>query len=121
MAQKPEQSYDNICFTELAYDFNNLDSRKIEEKIKRRLKYYKLADYEKERVDYIMQLKNDLFTEISLQSKSKYFNKSSSDYADLADFDLKKMNIDFSEKYDQLTDANMIRILNIAVYLYYMR
>ena len=70
MAQKSEQSYDYICFSDLAYEVDFSDPREIEKKIKRRLKYYNLASYDQERVDYIRQLKNELNAEISLHSKS---------------------------------------------------
>ena len=119
--KKQEQTYDYICFSELAYELDILDIHKTENKIKRRLKYYNLASYDQARVDYIRQLKNDLLSEISLQSKSKYFSKSNTEYADLTDFDIEKMKLDFSKRHDQLTDLDMGRILNFAIYLYYLR
>ena len=121
MAQKSEQSYDYICFSDLAYEVDFSDPREIEKKIKRRLKYYNLASYDQERVDYIRQLKNELNAEISLHSKSKYYNKSSSNYADLTDFNIERMTADFLKKYDKIAKPDMTQILNFAVYLYYMR
>jgi hypothetical protein len=121
MDQKSEQSYDYICFSDLAYEFDFSDPKEAEKKIKQRLKYYNLGKYDQERVDYIRELKNDLYREISLQSKSKYFNKSKSNYADLADFNLEKMKSDLLEKYNKIDSSDMYGILNFAIYLYHMR
>ena len=121
MTQTSEQSYDFICFTDLAYEFDLSDRKEAEKKIKRRLKYYNLGKYDQERVDYIRELKNDLYQEISRESRSKYFNKSGSNYADLADFDVEKMKSDFCEKYKKINSADMMGILNYAIYLYHLR
>ena len=48
MTVKKGQTYDFICFTDLAYEFAFTEKAEIEKKIKRRLKYYKLAPYSKE-------------------------------------------------------------------------
>ena len=56
MTQTSEQSYDFICFTDLAYEFDFSDTKKAEKKIKRILKYYNLWEYDQERVDYIREL-----------------------------------------------------------------
>lgn len=45
MPQENEQTYDFICFTDLAYEFDFSDKKEAEKKIKRRLKYYKLGDW----------------------------------------------------------------------------
>ena len=91
MSHQNKYTYDLVCFTDLAYEFDFSDKKEAEKKIKRRLKYYKLGDYSQERVEYIRELKNDLYQEIGLQTKSKYFSKSKSNFADLADFKLEKM------------------------------
>ena len=115
------QTYDFICFTDLAYEFDFSEKKKIEQKIKRRLKYHKLGDYNQERVDYIRQLKDDLYSEISSNAKSKYFNKSESNYAELADFNIDQMASDFVKKYDKV-DGNELRgMINFAIYLYHLR
>ena len=121
MARQLKQTYDYICFSELAYEFDFSDHLEIEKKIKRRLKYYNLARYDQDRIDYIRLLKNDLRVEISLQSKSKYFNKSRSVYTDLTDFNIEKMTVDFSKKYDRIDASDMSQILKFVIYLYYMR
>ena len=121
MSQENEQTYDLICFTDLAYEFDFSDKKEAEKKIKRRLKYYKLGDYSQERVEYIRVLKNDLYQEISLQTKSKYFSKSKSNFADLADFKFEKMTTDYLDKYDKINESDMKGILNFAIYIYHMR
>ena len=121
MLQEYEHTYDLVCFTDLAYEFDFSDKKEAEKKIKRRLKYYKLGDYSQERVDYIRELKNDLYREIGLQTKSKYFSKSKSNFADLADYKFEKMTADYLQKYNKINESDMKGILNFAVYLYYMR
>lgn len=98
MEQDTQQTYDLICFTDLAYEFDFSDKKEAENKIKRRLKYYKLGNYNQERIEYIRVLKNDLYAEISLGTKSKYFQKSRSNYADLQDYKLENMKIDYLKK-----------------------
>jgi hypothetical protein len=121
MEQANQQTYDLICFTDLAYEFDFSDKKETERKIKRRLKYYGLGDYNQERTEYIRALKNDLYAEISLGSKSSYFQKSKSHYADLEDYKFEKMKLDYLKKYDSITEDDMNGILNFAIYLYHMR
>ena len=121
MDQANQQTYDLICFTDLAYEFDFLDKKEAEKKIKRRLKYYKLGNYNQERIEHIRALKNDLYAEIALGNKSKYFQKSKSNYADLEDYKFEKMKLDYLEKYDLISENDMSGILNFAIYLYHMR
>lgn len=119
MEEKP--TYDFICFSELAYEFDFSNKKEIENKIKRRLKYYKLEVYNQERIDYIRQLKNNLYSEISLITKSKYFHKAKSNYADLEDFNVTQMTIDFSDKFSEINKEEILGMINFAVYLYHLR
>lgn len=121
MTDDKEQTYDFICFTDLAYEFDFSDKKEIEKKIKRRLKYHKLGNYNQERVDYIRQLKNDLHSEISRTTKSKYFHKSKSNYADLADFNIDQMTDDYYKKYDKVDKGELMGMINFSIYLYHMR
>ena len=121
MTEDKGQTYDFICFTDLAYEFDFAKKNETEKKIKRRLKYYKLGDYNQERVDYLRLLKNVLFSEISSGTKSKYFHKSKSNYADLNDFDLVRMRQDYINKYDKIDRNDMDGLINFAIYLYHMR
>ena len=121
MTEEKGQTYDFICFTDLAYEFDFSEKKEIEKKIKRRLKYYKLGDYKQDRVDYIRELKNDLYSEISKTTKSKYFHKSKSNYADLADFDFDRMTDDYNEKYDKMDKDELKGMINFAIYLYHLR
>jgi hypothetical protein len=73
--EEQENTYEFICFGDLAYEFDFSDRKEAERKIKRRLKYYHLGDYDQERVNYVRELKNDLYTEISLQSNQNTSKK----------------------------------------------
>ena len=121
MTQKKKETYDYICFTDLAYEFAISDRKDVEKKIKRRLKYYDLGDYDQKRVEYIRKLKNELVSEIRLTTKSRYFNKSKSEFADLADFDTQKMKVYFLDKFNEVSEPDMEGILNFAIYIYYLR
>jgi len=121
MAKKNIQTYDYICFTDLVYEFDFSDQKKIESKIKRRLKYYNLGKYNQERVDYLRQLKDDLYNEISQTKSSRYFHKSSSVYAELADFDIERMAADYLVKYRLIAKIELHGMINFAIYLYHLR
>jgi len=121
MTDDNAQTYDFICFTDLAYEFDFSDKKEIEKKIKRRLKYHKLGDYEQDRIDYIRQLKDDLYSEISRTTKSKYFHKSKSNYADLADFNIDRMTADYCKKYDKVDKDELMGMINFSIYLYHLR
>jgi hypothetical protein len=121
MDQTTQQTYDLICFTDLAYEFDFSDKIEAEKKIKRRLKYHKLGNYNQVRIDYIRALKNDLYAEIALGTKSNYFQKSKSNYADLEDYEFEKMKFDYQKKYDSISENDISGMLNFAIYLYHMR
>lgn len=116
-----KKTYDFICFSELAYELDFSNPKAIEKKIKRRLKYYNFGAYNQKHIDYIRELKDYLYQEISLKSKSKYYKKTASDYLELNDFDMKRLKLDTLKKYQEIDSADMDRILNFSVYLYYIR
>lgn len=116
-----DQSYNFICFSELAYEFNDSERKAVEAKIKRRLRYYKLGKYNREMVDYIRDIKNDLFNEISKVTRSKYYQKGDSGFADLLDFNVEKMVNDYLEEFPKMDKSEMQEMIHYAIYLYYMR
>ena len=119
--EENKMSYDFVCFTDLAYEFSSEEKKEIEKKIKRRLKYYNLGDYNQDKVDYIRQLKNELYTEIRLYNKSKYFQETSSRYASLDNFEISRMVTDYLTTFDKITEEDMYAMLNFAIYLYWLR
>ena len=121
MTEKKGQTYDFICFTDLAYEFAFTEKAEIEKKIKRRLKYHKLAPCSQQRVDYLRQLKIELHAEISSEAKSKYFHKLISRYSDLTDFDIDLMTTDFIKKYDKVDETDMKSFIGFAIYVYHLR
>ena len=120
MATLENQTYDFICFTDLAYEFNPSQKKEIEKKIRRRLKYHKLGPYNQVRVDAIRQLKNELLREISSYATSVYHTSSASGYADLKDFNLEQMTSDYGKRHDVSKDE-LRAMINFAVYLFYLR
>ena len=121
MSDNNNQTYDFICFTDLAYEFSAADQKKIENKIKRRLKYHKLGAYDQERVAYIRRLKDDLSSEISHPAKSKYYQKSNSEFSALDDFDRLRMTAEFNLKYPVINKNELMAMIDFAIYLLYLR
>jgi hypothetical protein len=121
MGKENNQTYDFICFSDLVYESDLSDKKEIEKKIKRRLKYHKLGDYQQERVDYIRNLKNDLHKEIASREQSGYFKKIPSEFAELADFNIAQMKSDYLGKYNTIKGEEMLAMLNFAIYSYHLR
>lgn len=114
-------TYDFLCFSDLVYEFDQDNSFQTEKKIRRRLKYYKLEPYKQERVDYIRQLKNELYSEINKNSKSIYFTKAHGRYAQPDDYNFELLKNDYLKKYSHIDEIDMVAIINLAIYLYYLR
>lgn len=114
-------TYNYVCFSDLAYEYNSEKSVQIEGKIKKRLKYYKLGPYKQEKVDYIRQLKNELYSEISKFDKSIYYNKSHGKFAHPSDYNFELLKSDYLKKYPLIDEKDMVAIINFAIYLYYLR
>ena len=115
------QTSDFIIFTDLIHEYNESKQKEVEKKIKRRLKYHKLGPYDQERVDYIRQLKNTIWTEIRLQKNSRYFKKTPSVYAEIEDFDIKQMLADYKKDYDKLSARDLRAMIGWAVHWYHTR
>lgn len=114
-------TYNFICFTDLLNERDLSQQETIEKKIKRRLKYYKLDAYDAKRVDYIRALKNELSTEVTQFSKSRYYQKSHSEYAALEDFDVTRMVSVYCEKYKDVEPQEMRAFIQLALYHFYLR
>jgi hypothetical protein len=118
---KNEMTYDYICFGDLAYEFNADEAKETEKKIKRRLRYYSSGGYDQNRVDYIRVLRNDLYHEITKCKKSQYYLGPTGKFAHPKDFEFEKLKKDYLEKYPEVTDHDMGRMINFAIYLFYLR
>lgn len=116
-----KETYDFICFSELAYEWDESDREKVEIKLKNRINKITNQKYNQNRVDYIRLLRNELFGEISLRNESKYFINNNLKYADLGDFDSNKMLLDFMKKYDQINETDLLNIIEMAIFLFYVR
>lgn len=115
-----KETYDFICFSELAYEWDSSVKKIAETKIRKRLESNNW-EHNQQRIDYIRSLRNDLFDEISLSDKSKYFTKSNLEYADLANFKINQMFCDFQLKYNEINDEDLLNIIEFAIYLFYVR
>lgn len=114
-------TYNFICFTDLLSEYEPLQKNIIEKKIRRRLKYYKLAAFDGKRVDYIRTLKNDLAAAITQFSRSTYYKKTDSEYAALKDFDVDRMVSAYCERYTSVDQHEMRAFILLALYQFYLR
>jgi hypothetical protein len=122
MTDAPQaDSYDAVCFRILAYEFPEDDRAEAQKKIKRKLKRDGLGAYDQERVDYIRSLKDDLYGEIRLFQKSKYYVGPVGSFADLRDFDFEPMVSDYRKKYSRIGEEDLRSMIGFALYLYYLR
>ncbi|EIJ40340.1 MULTISPECIES: hypothetical protein [Galbibacter] len=115
-----KETYDFVSFSELAYEWELADKDVVESKIKRRIKSLN-EKYNQVRVNNIRSLRHELFEEISLENKSKYFIESQGKFADIGDFNLDQMVIDYNEKYTEINNSDLVNIIEFAVYLFYVR
>lgn len=117
---KTKQTYDYVCFTDLAYEYNN--AKETEKKIKRRLKYHQLGKYDQERVDYLRLLKNDLAAVFSSGPASGYYDKTkTTGFADISDFNITRMHTDYCKAYDRIDPEEMNDLLYFSAYLFHTR
>ena len=116
-----KMTYDFACFSVLAYEFNINESKETEKKIKQRLKYYSLGNYDQDRINYIRALRNDLYNELTKFQKSEYYVGSTGKFADFNNFNLEKMKQDYLDKYPKISNHDMGGIIGFALYLFYLR
>ncbi len=121
MANSKGHTYDYICFTDLIYESDYVTKEMVEKKIKRRLKYHKLGEYNQLRVDTIRKLNSELWAEIKSGSRSTYFHKTDSIYTEIGDFNIEQMVVDFCKRYTKVSSEDMRAIIGFGVYYYYSR
>ncbi|QSE99173.1 hypothetical protein [Fulvivirga lutea] len=121
MKGKTSFSYDYILFMELIYEYDETQQETVEAKIKRRLKYNNLAPYDQNRVNYVRSFKKALSEEIRLLSRSKYFEKTLSKYAQVKDFDVEQMTTDYSAIYPELSIKEIRSMVGFGVHWFYTR
>ena len=118
---KNKMTYDFICFSELLYEYAEEENALTIKKIKRRLRYHKLGEYKKERVDYRRALKNALCAELSNPYRSAYYKKPPSGIAGLNDFDEAGLKKKYKKMFFRIADEDLYTIIAFAIYWYYLR
>lgn len=118
---KNKMTYDFICFSELLYEYAEEENALTIKKIKRRIRYHKLGEYKKERVDYIRALKNALCAELSNPYRSAYYKKPPSGIAGLNDFDEAGLKKKYKKMFSRIADEDLYTIIAFAIYWYYLR
>ena len=124
----PDASVGVCCSHKVvAVGFNTLMLRrkrrgiKPSARIKRRLRYHKLGEYKKERVDYIRALKNALCAELSNPYRSAYYKNPPSGLAGLNDFDEAGLKKKYQKIFSRIADEDFYTIIAFAIYWYYLR
>ena len=115
------QTYDTVCFHILAYEFDTDDPNAFDKKIRRKLASSGLGAYAPERIAILRSVKNELQREIGQFDRSRYYLKSTDQYAAMADFDIARMVDEFSSMYPSIAKDDLRGIVNFAIYLYYLR
>ncbi|PJZ52106.1 hypothetical protein [Leptospira adleri] len=115
------QTYDFICFSDLAYEFDVGERKKIESKIRKRLKYHGLGKFDPDRVEIIRKLKDQLREEFRDYKSSKHYRGGTGPYCDPKDFDFESFLQEYRSRFPEIALAEMEDILHFAIYLYYLR
>lgn len=119
---KKEMSYNFIVYSELVYEFNDNEIIETDKKIKRKLKYYKKDDFNQQVVNHLRLLRDDLQKEFSNPLQSQYYNKNSQKvFSDPTDYDFQGLLNHYKYKYNDVSEEDIIGIINISLYVYYLR
>jgi hypothetical protein len=119
--KKNNETYESVCFPILAYEIDEQDAKESKLKIKRKLKYYGLQEYNEDRVSELRKLKDELKTEFQKGSNSVFFSGTHGEFADPNDFYLEKIVEHYHLKYPNISISQFFGIVNFAVYIFYLR
>lgn len=109
-----------FCFIALIYEWSEKDRKKVETSLRKKLKRRNWM-YNQTLIDQLRILRNELFTEINLSRNSKYFTGSFGKHADIGDFDIDAMYQTYVKKYPEFNKDILMRIIEAAVYFFYVR
>jgi len=115
------ESRDLAIFQYLAYEMPGEDSKKTNEKIRRKLRRSGLGDYDQAQVDRLRSLRDDLEQEIRKFDRSQYYKPSQIEFASLDKFDCERMVRDFGNAYPSVSRSDVGSIVGFALYYYYLR
>lgn len=118
--QKPDHP-DKVILGVLVYEFRSTSHADSHTKIKYRLRYYKLGQYDQTRVDQLRRFKDALQDEIHKHGRSDYYIKLHGKYADMKDFDLARLAEDFSQAFPNVSRELIEWFLPWAVFAYYLK
>jgi hypothetical protein len=117
----PGETADSIILGELSYEFDFTNPTEVEQKIKKRLRYYKCGPYDQERVDLLRSLKNELQAEVLKHEKSKYYIQSTGEYAAMEDFDIHRITEDACRQFTEVPRSEIESFVQQAIFVYYLR
>jgi hypothetical protein len=122
MAQgKQATVYEDAVLAILAWEVSFTDRRVTETKIRRKLSAKKIGKYDQLRVDLLRSLKDQVQNEVGKAHKSKYYSKSTEEFADMKDFDTRQLTKDISASFPEVPKQSIQEFIKYAIYLYYLR
>lgn len=118
---KEPPTYESEALAVIAFEFTPSRRAESERKIKRRLRDKKLGPYDKARIDTIRSFRDDVYTELSKGTRSKFWLGSHGPYADLQDWNLDGLLSHYEQEHPEIPKEAIGRFMPYAIYLYYMR
>jgi hypothetical protein len=122
--KRPTKTADAVILDTLRGEFEFHDHTAAEEKIRRRLRYYRAGPYEQTRVDLLRRLKNQVRDELQRVlhgGKSRYFVAPRGAYTAMEDIDGERLTRDLCESYPKVPPEEIAAFIPGAVYYYYLR
>jgi hypothetical protein len=119
--ESPKLDYESAVLAVLAYEFEFSDRSDTEKAINQALREGNLGEYDEVRIAALRRFKDAIQEEVHRWHKSKYYTRSHGAYADLEDFDYRRMAEDYVKQFPDIPALPVERFVSFAIYLYYMR
>lgn len=114
-------TYDYVCFTSLVNELMDNDASGAKRRISSRLRYFGLAKYNQERIELIRNMKDNLRAELSNPRSSSCYAGSNTKFAEPSNFNFECLVRKYSEKFPSIERDDLGRMINFAIYSYYLR
>ena len=118
--KKPKTSA-KVILAVLVYEFRSDEREASETKIKKRLRYYKLAPYKQEEVDLLRSFKDSLQKEIGRHHRSKYYVAAHGKFAAMEHFDVPRIVSEYHAIFPTIDISEIEWFVPFAVFTYYLR
>ena len=115
-------SYVYAAFGVLVYEFPHDDPREADRKIRGALRRRRLGPFDPDRISLLRDIKNCLQKELDAANQpSTYFRGPTSQFASPNDFDFAGLLEELSRRHGSVDRADLGRMINLALYVNYLR